>query len=71
MVKDELPEELASVFDEINRALDMKLYYLAVVAVLCVPDICACLEFDLGQSKIPTANKETYEKWWDSHGQCV
>lgn len=46
---------------EIGKALDAELYYLAVVAALTMPDICAALESPDGRTK-----KTTYTAWYDT-----
>jgi hypothetical protein len=56
------PPELDAVLKEIENAISAKLYYLAIMVALVVPDICACLEFDPDDPK-PRANRETYARW--------
>ncbi len=41
-----MPPELEAIFREIEKALEAKLYYLAMAVSLSIPDICACLERD-------------------------
>ena len=43
---DPVPIEITAILREIERAIEAKLYYLAIAVSLSVPDICACLEFD-------------------------
>jgi len=43
---DEVRPELTAILHEIERALEAKLYYVAIAVALSVPDICACLECD-------------------------
>jgi hypothetical protein len=62
---DPVPIEITSILREIERALDAKLYYLAITVSLAVPDICACLEFDPSSRK--TSNIKTYVSWCESN----
>ena len=59
---DRVPPELTAILHEIEKALDAKLYYLAIAVALSVPDICACLECE--PDKIWTT-RETYVAWCD------
>lgn len=45
---------------EIDRALDAKLYYLAIAMTLTVPDICAALESPDGETSGPK-----YKAWYN------
>jgi hypothetical protein len=56
-----VPEELAAILHEIDRALAAKLYYLAIAVALSVPDICACLECDPDKPIWATSDK--YISW--------
>lgn len=47
---------------EIERALDAKLYYLAIVMVLTLPDICAALENPTG-----TGGRKRYKEWYNKY----
>lgn len=49
-----------AIFEEIRRALDARLYYLALVGTLALPDICAALESTDGQTTGPK-----YKAWCD------
>lgn len=60
-----MPPELEAILHEIEKALDAKLYYLAIAVALSVPDICACLEFDPDQPA--WAERRTYTAWCDTH----
>jgi hypothetical protein len=61
----DVPEELTAILREIEKALDAKLYYLAIAVALSVPDICACLEFDPDN---PTrATMKTYSTWCNTN----
>jgi hypothetical protein len=62
---DKVPLELTAILREIERALDAKLYYLAIAVAFSVPDICACLEFDPDNPR--RANMDTYVKWCDTN----
>src|SRR5947209_8449883 len=62
---DQVPLELSSILHEIERALDAKLYYLAIAVALSVPDICASLEFDPANPR--RANQDTYATWCDAN----
>jgi hypothetical protein len=59
------PKELEAILNEIQKALDGKLYYLAIAVALSVPDICACLECD--PDKYIWATKEKYTAWCDAN----
>jgi hypothetical protein len=61
----ETPQELEAILYEIEVALELKLYYLAIAVSLSVPDICACLEFD--PDKPSWADIKTYSAWWDTN----
>jgi hypothetical protein len=58
---DQVPEELASILREVEKALEAKLYYLAIAVALSVPDICSCLEFDPESPQ--WQNRKTYADW--------
>jgi hypothetical protein len=62
---DKTPVELTAILAEIERALEAKLYYLALSVALSLPDICACLEFDPTQNKV--GNVKTYSQWCDAN----
>jgi hypothetical protein len=61
----QVPIEITSILHEIEKALDAKLYYLAIAVALSVPDICACLEFDPENPK--RANMDTYSAWCEAN----
>jgi hypothetical protein len=59
----EIPESPIEVLlREIERALDARLYYLAVIVSLTVPDICSCAEADNSRTS-PDKYKAWFEKW--------
>jgi hypothetical protein len=60
-----VPEEIASILREIEKALEAKLYYLAIAVALSVSDICSCLEFD--PEKPIWQNRKTYSAWCDKN----
>jgi hypothetical protein len=66
---DNVPPELTAILREIEKALEAKLYYLAIAVALSVPDICACLECD--PDKPIWATQDKYVGWCaknlDSH----
>lgn len=62
---DNVPTEISSLLLEIEKALEAKLYYLAIAVALSVPDICACLEFDPDKPK--WATKASYVSWADAN----
>jgi hypothetical protein len=62
---DKIPIEITAILREIERAIDAKLYYLAIAVALSVPDICGCLEFDPKSRK--TSNIKTYAPWCDDN----
>jgi hypothetical protein len=51
---DLVPIEISSILDEIDKAIEAKLYYLAIAVALSVPDICSCLEFDPDKPRLRT-----------------
>lgn len=57
--------ELTAILHEIEKALDAKLYYLAIAVALSVPDICASLEFDPDNPR--RASQDTYAAWCDAN----
>jgi hypothetical protein len=59
------PVEIASILREVEHALELKLYYLAIAVSLSLPDICACLEFS--PINPPRANMETYSRSADTN----
>ncbi len=52
---------MKTITDEIERALSSKLYYLAVVVALGLPDVCAALESADG-----TTSGRQYQAWCDA-----
>ena len=53
---------METILQEIDRALDAGLYYVAVAMVLTLPDICAALESHNGQSSGPK-----YKAWYNAN----
>jgi hypothetical protein len=49
-------------FNQIQRAADTDLYFLALAGALVIPDICSALESNDGIAK-----KERYIDWFDKH----
>ena len=49
---------------EIEKALECKLYYLALTSVLTLPDICGALQSDNGQ-----ATGARYKEWYKNYVQ--
>jgi hypothetical protein len=49
-----------TILEQIRNALDRRLHYLAVASALTLPDICAALESEDGETK-----KERYRAWYD------
>lgn len=64
-VDSQVPEELDAVLREIEKAIDAKLYYLAIAIALSVPDICSCLEFD--PENPLWQDRKTYAAWCDKN----
>lgn len=52
------------ILKEIERALDAKLYYLALQASLTLPDICGALQSDNGK-----ATRDKYIAWYDTYAK--
>jgi hypothetical protein len=46
--------------DQIDRALELRLYFVALFSALAVPDICGALEASDGR-----ASKQAYTSWFD------
>ncbi|MCB2051446.1 MAG: hypothetical protein KDE63_08455 [Novosphingobium sp.] len=57
--------ELEALLQEIEKAIDAKLYYLAIAVALSVPDVCSGLESDPENPK--WQNQKTYAAWCDSN----
>lgn len=55
-------EEMREFFDQVLRAADAGLYYLALFGALSIPDICASMEAEDGQT-----NGSRYAAWFDAH----
>jgi len=53
---------MRNVLDQIERALEANLYYLALFVSLAIPDICGALGSDDG-----CATGAKYTKWFDEH----
>lgn len=53
---------IETILNEIERALDAKLYYLAIVLALTLPDICGALE-----SKDGRAGPRQFKAWYNAH----
>jgi hypothetical protein len=60
-----VPVEITTILHEIDRALEAKLYYLAIAVSLSIPDICACLECD--PNKPIWATQQKYVTWCDAN----
>lgn len=58
------PSPLEEMFQEINAALEAKLYYLAIAVSLTIPDICAALECDPAKIWV---RPEQYVEWCDKN----
>jgi hypothetical protein len=64
-IMDNVPPELAAILKEIEKALEHKLYYLAIAVSLSIPDICARLELD--EDEDPKQVGVLYCKWADAN----
>jgi hypothetical protein len=64
-IMDNVPPELAAILNEIEKALEQKLYYLAIAVSLSIPDICARLELDKDED--PKQGGVLYCKWADTN----
>jgi hypothetical protein len=53
---------MEQVLNEVDLALEHKLYYLAIVLALTLPDICSALEAADGRT-----TAERYKSWYDSY----
>src|SRR5665213_2961362 len=56
------PHPLEMIFRDIERALEAKLWYLALAVTLSIPDICSLLELNDGWS-----NCNIFAAWFDKH----
>jgi hypothetical protein len=66
---DQVRPELSAILHEIERALQAKLYYVAIAVALSVPDVCACLECD--PDKPIWATFEKYVDWCNANIKFV
>jgi hypothetical protein len=62
---DQVRPELAAILHEIERAIEAKLYYVAIAVALSVPDICACLECNPDEPIWASFDK--YAAWCDAN----
>ncbi len=53
---------MEDLLNEIERGLDAKVYQLSLNLALCIPDICAALESDDGQT-----NRTKYKRWYETY----
>lgn len=53
---------METILSEIERAINAGLYYLAVAMALTIPDICAALEAEDGQT-----NNKKYKAWYTAN----
>lgn len=53
---------MESILEEIDKALDAGLYYLAIAMALTIPDICAALESPSGKTSGPK-----YKAWYNAN----
>lgn len=56
------PPPIEMVIHEIERALEHRLYYLAIMIALTLPDVCSALETPDGR-----ANDGLYRRWYKKH----
>jgi hypothetical protein len=57
---------METILREIDRALNLELYYVAVVMALTLPDICAALESPDGETSGPQ-----YQDWFNANLACT
>ncbi|MDP2694408.1 MAG: hypothetical protein Q8O58_06035 [Gallionella sp.] len=57
-----MKESMEIILNEIDRALDAGLYYLAIAMALTIPDICAALESQNGETSGPK-----YKAWYTAN----
>lgn len=53
---------MEDLLEQIERALQANLYYVALFTTLCIPDICAALSTPDGQT-----TGKLYERWFDQY----
>jgi hypothetical protein len=56
---------METIFLEVEHALDARLYYLALVMALTIPEICAALESPTGDTS--GRNAQAYKDWYDAN----
>lgn len=54
---------LETLLNEVERSIEHKLYYLAIMLSLALPDICVALEDTTGRS----GNKKKYMNWYNAY----
>lgn len=54
-----------AIIQEVDKALRARLYYLAVMMALALPDICAALESPSGETS--GHNAQAYKDWFDAN----
>jgi hypothetical protein len=54
--------EMRELFDQVEAVASTRLYYIALMSALAIPDICAAMESENGE-----ANRPKYEGWFDRH----
>ena len=61
-----LPEHpMEPIIQEVEKALQAKLYYLAILIALALPDICAALESPIGGTS--GRNAQAYKDWFNAN----
>jgi hypothetical protein len=62
------PSPLEMIFNEIDAALNARLYYAAIAVSLSIPDICAALECDQTDRKaFKRGNRKRYIAWFKAN----
>src|SRR5436305_15335491 len=65
MVKGPEISAIDAVLQDIERALDAGLFYLAIIVCLMLPDKCAALESEDGRT-----NPNRYKAWYTKHAKA-
>ena len=53
---------MENLFEQIRKGLDNNLYYISLLAILAIPDICGAIDSENGK-----ATKDKYIQWFDKY----
>jgi hypothetical protein len=60
--ENELELKFSTILGQIERSLQLKLYYVALITSLTIPDICGAIDSESGES-----DKNKYINWFDTY----